>query len=184
MKKLRSLAIVLIGILMLPITVMAEEAVPISATTGVNVYYFYGDGCPFCSQLEEFFDNLDEEYKDMINVIRFEVWENRTNSALMSQVAAHLGVEAQGVPFFVIGDESFNGYSPEMDSDIKRAIREEYEQEERYTGVSEIINDSNAETSIPGETDSIIDASDLIIALVSILIIGGIVVLVVFARKK
>ena len=179
MKKLRYFVVVLIGILMLPMTVLATEVEPISASTEIDLFYFYGDGCPFCTQLEEFFTNLDEEYQSMINIIRFEVWQSEINSNLMRRVANHLGVESQGVPFFVIGEETFNGYSPEMDEDIKRAIREEFESEERYRGVAELINNSDAE-----ESDSIVDSSDLIIALVAIAIIGGVVALIIFARKK
>ena len=40
MKKLKLLFVMLIGILLVPCTVLAKDKDP------VNVYFFYGNGCP------------------------------------------------------------------------------------------------------------------------------------------
>lgn len=91
----------------------------------VNMYLFWGDGCPHCEELMKFLDNIEEEYKDLYNLYKFEVWHNEDNSQLMDQVADKFGKEANGVPFLVIGEESFIGYNEVMNKDIKKAIKEQ-----------------------------------------------------------
>jgi len=197
MKKFKLLAIILIGILVLPFSVFADEKEArgedieaISSSTKVNVYLFYGDGCNFCAEMEKFFAGLDNDYKDLINLKGFEVWYSEANADLMQAVAGHLGEDVSGVPFLVIGDKTFNGYSSDMDDEIKTAIRVEYDADERYTDIEDIINEHpDAVVSDFSEVEnttqeSKTNSSDIIITIVSILIIAGVVTLIVFARKK
>ena len=48
----------------------------------------------------------------------------------MSEAAEIMGDTASGVPYIVIGEESFMGYSSSSDENIKNAIKETYENEE------------------------------------------------------
>ncbi|MGN0993090.1 MAG: hypothetical protein ACI4PE_04140 [Bacilli bacterium] len=109
--------------LLLPFSVNANEK--------VNVYLFYGDGCPHCSALEKY---LDEEYsndKD-VKVYKYEVWNDADNQELWKKVEDVTGEEAKGVPYFVIGKEVFQGYSAgdvwekKVDDAIKKAKKTDY----------------------------------------------------------
>lgn len=75
----------------------------------VRVYEFWGQGCPHCAAAEPFLKQLDGEYEEM-EVVKYEVYYNRQNQDKYDKVAKAFGKKAEGVPFFVIGDESFNGY--------------------------------------------------------------------------
>lgn len=88
--------------LLLPFSVNANEK--------VNVYLFYGDGCPHCSALEEYLDKKYSNDKD-VKVYKYEVWNDVTNQELWKKVEDVTGEEAKGVPYFVIGKEVMQGYS-------------------------------------------------------------------------
>ena len=88
--------------LLLPFSVNANEK--------VNVYLFYGDGCPHCSALEEYLDENYSNDKD-VKVYKYEVWNDVTNQELWKKVEDVTGEEAKGVPYFVIGKEVIQGYS-------------------------------------------------------------------------
>lgn len=88
--------------LLLPFSVNANEK--------VNVYLFYGDGCPHCSALEEYLDEKYSNDKD-VKVYKYEVWNDVTNQELWKKVEDVTGEEAKGVPYFVIGKEVMQGYS-------------------------------------------------------------------------
>ena len=88
--------------LLLPFSVNANEK--------VNVYLFYGDGCPHCSALEEYLDENYSNDKD-VKVYKYEVWNDVTNQELGKKVEDVTGEEAKGVPYFVIGKEVMQGYS-------------------------------------------------------------------------
>ncbi len=76
----------------------------------LNAYLFYGQGCPHCAKEEEFLESIKDKYPTL-KVNTFEVYYNKENGELMSKVSKTLGVTANGVPFFVLGDKTFVGFS-------------------------------------------------------------------------
>lgn len=92
----------------------------------INVYLFWGDGCPHCEHAKDFFSN-NSEYSRYYNLIDYEVWYNSDNRELMSKIANEFEVSGNGVPFIVIGDKYFSGYSSRLDSEINEAIVTCYE---------------------------------------------------------
>lgn len=150
MKKLKYLFIVLVAFLAMPFTVFAEEteATPTPTATEeapskVNVYFFRGEGCPHCQELEEFFDSIEAEFGQYYNMNTYEVWYNQDNANLMQEVADKLGVSATGVPFLVIGDQSWNGYTSSYDAEIKAKILSEYSSTSRYDVMSSAAPEAN-----------------------------------------
>ena len=111
-----------------------------SAKDKVNVYLFRGEGCPHCEEAMEFFDSLSEEdeYKDLFNLVKKEVWYDENNSKLMQEVADALNEQVNGVPYIVIGSKTFSGYAESMDSEIKEAIKTAYDDKEYKDVVSEV----------------------------------------------
>ena len=92
----------------------------------INVYLFWGDGCPHCENAKNFFNELAIEYGDYYKFITYEVWNNTYNNDLLYDVASELGVNVRGVPFILIGEQYFSGYSSSSNEKIKNAIIEEY----------------------------------------------------------
>jgi glutaredoxin len=131
MKKLGYVLIALV-LLVIPFAASAKEK--------VNVYLFRGEGCPHCEEALEFFDALseDEEYKDLYSLVTYEVWYDSENQELMKNVADALNKEVSGVPFIVIGSETFSGYAASMDGKIKTTIKEAYESDDYKDIVKEV----------------------------------------------
>lgn len=89
----------------------------------VNIYLFWGNSCPHC---EDFLDFLEEntDYKDLYTLNTFEVWYNQDNYNLMNEFATALDEDVTGVPFIVIGNKSFKGFSSSLEEEILNAIKE------------------------------------------------------------
>ncbi len=86
-------------------------SIPVQASESVlNVYFFWGDGCPHCEKEKPFLEKLESENEN-IKVYRYEVWKNRKNLDLMVKVGKELKLDISGVPVTIIGDEAFVGYS-------------------------------------------------------------------------
>ena len=87
MKKL--LLIVILFSLIIP-SVVSEES-------DVDLYLFYGQRCPHCSQEKVFLDEIKEEYPQL-NIIEKEIYFNDKNRELFIQMSNSYGEEIQGVP--------------------------------------------------------------------------------------
>lgn len=81
----------------------------INATNKVNIYLFYGDGCPHCAEAEKYINTLYDKYD--IKLYRYEVWYNAVNQEKMTQVEKLLHTNATGVPFIIINNTSISGFS-------------------------------------------------------------------------
>ena len=91
----------------------------------VNIYLLWGKGCPHCSDFIEYLANY---YKDFshINLYAFETWYEEKNQDLFDIVGKEFSTQIRGVPFIVIGDKYFSGFSSAMESQIDSAIKAEY----------------------------------------------------------
>lgn len=120
MKKIKSLVILLIFVVLFPLGVKANEK--------INVYLFRRNGCGFCESALEFFTSLgeDEEYKEYFNLVEKEVSSSKKNANAMESVAKELNVNLEGVPFIVIGKENFEGYTASWNDSIKAIIKKAY----------------------------------------------------------
>ncbi len=75
----------------------------IHANNNVTLYFFWGKGCPHCAQEEIFLKQLEKKYPQL-EVKSYEVWYNRENAKLFSQMAEAYGTRPEGVPTTFIGD--------------------------------------------------------------------------------
>ena len=82
------------------------------APATVNLYFFWGQGCPHCHHEKEWLDKLAKKY-DHLKIHSIEVTAHRENRELLSRVAARLEVKVSGVPFTVVGNEYFIGWLDE-----------------------------------------------------------------------
>ncbi len=91
-----------------------------------TIYLFRGSSCGYCHKFLEFLNSILPEYGKYFKVKSYEVWQNTDNAKLMKKIANFLDETANGVPFIVIGDKVFTGYSNTFDDQIKKAIVEEF----------------------------------------------------------
>lgn len=85
----------------------------------VNIYLFWGDGCPHCKQE---FEWLDKQDKKSFNLYGFEVWHNKDNVKIMNKFSKALNEEVTGVPYTVIGNKSYTGFNEDVEKEITKAI--------------------------------------------------------------
>ena len=98
----------------------------------ITIYMFRGNGCGYCRNFLTFLNSITNEYGKYFKVVGFEVWSNEDNSKLLDKVSSFMGSEAGGVPYIIIGDKVFPGYAETYDEDIKTAIKELYDSEDKY----------------------------------------------------
>ena len=122
------------------------------------VYLFYGQSCGYCQKFLEFLNSIIPEYGKYFKVVGYEVWSNSSNADLMDKAAKILDKSADGVPFIVIGDQVFTGYSSSYDEKIKSAIKSLYDtkKDARYDILKEIENGDSKKGSGTSSTAVII----------------------------
>ena len=90
----------------------------------VNLYLFRGEGCPHCKEEEEWLKDIKDDYKDKLNIYDYEVWYNKDNAGIMKNVAKEFNTNVEGVPFTVIGNKYYIGFSDTQKSSIQDKIDE------------------------------------------------------------
>lgn len=180
MKKKLLLLILLLGFVALPFRVSAKEynTMDLKETLAddeieasfkeykpnsdaINIYMFRGKGCGFCHAFLEFLNGITDEYGKYFKLVSYEVWYDTDNSTLMNDVSTYLGEEASGVPYIIIGDKTFKGYSETYDEAIKRAITDLYKtkKSKRYDVFSEMKKhpnkNNNGTTELTSNTNMI-----------------------------
>lgn len=184
MKRILECLIIIILLFSVTINVSAEtkEAKETKATkteekitcdNKVNIYLFWKNGCPYCEAAKTYFSSIEEKYGDCFELKKYNVVESRENSQLMEKVGAYFGDDVSGVPYIVIGEETFNGYASRLNADIEKAIVENANKEEVFD-VLKVIDNKNESRS----SDTIVTILILLVA------IGGIVALVRTSRSN
>ena len=91
------------------------------AANSLQIYFFYGTGCPHCSQVEEYFEkeNIYTKYP----VIKKEIYFNKDNALLFNTLLDNLKIlnNARGVPTVVLGDKALIGDKLIIDNFINEA---------------------------------------------------------------
>lgn len=94
----------------------------------VIIHFFRGQGCSRSAEAEEWFESIKGEYGNLFVVIDYETWYDSNNVKLMEAVAKSRGDEVSGVPYIIIGNKSWNGftesYEQEMINEIKSVSSE------------------------------------------------------------
>jgi Thioredoxin. len=84
-------------------TTTAASSAPVIATDDSTVYFFYGEECPHCKNVEPFIDNISKKYPD-VTINRLEIWHNQTNNRVYNALNAAAGISSPpGVPEVIVG---------------------------------------------------------------------------------
>jgi thiol-disulfide isomerase/thioredoxin len=91
----------------------------------LNVYYFWGNGCPHCAKQKPYMEEFKKKYPE-VRFYDYEIYYNKKNVGLLQEAAQALGVSNIGVPFTIIADTPFVGFTegmvPQMEERIKEAL--------------------------------------------------------------
>jgi cytochrome c biogenesis protein CcdA/glutaredoxin len=155
MKRLSLLIVVLAGFLLLAV----QPAVSAQAEYPVDIYMFWGNGCPHCAMAKPYLEELAERYPQ-VRLHLYEVWYDEGNLAIFQQMAGAYGFEPHGVPTIFIGSQYWEGYSDTIAQQIETAVAS-CSQEACVNPGAGIIP---GETSLPGagEPQAAVDAADTI----------------------
>ena len=98
------------------------------------LYFYYGDGCPHCSQVEPFIEQMAEKYPDL-DVRQYEVYNNPVNSSRLTQAFEDYGIPAnqRGVPIAFLNGVYFLGDRPilnNLEGEINKILIKTEEEEE------------------------------------------------------
>lgn len=183
MKKLMFLFIALLAVVVIPFGVYADEEyseeyteesteVVEEQSREAKIYFFRGEGCSHCAEAEEWFKEIEEEYGSKFEIVDYETWYNEDNAELMQAAAEARGESADGVPYIIVGNKSWNGFADDYKQEILDQINAVYEQEvaDRYD-IIELIDKGNV-----GKKDDDKDSNgSSIAALILILLVAGVI---------
>lgn len=114
MKRYIVILLLCFGFLFVP-TCLAEDK--------VDLYLFYGKGCPHCAKELTFLKELEDQYPNL-QVHLYETWDHAENNKLLTRVKSALGIQNSYVPFTVINGFSYTGYSENVAYQIEKRIQD------------------------------------------------------------
>ena len=112
MKKI--LLLILIAFLLIPIDCFAT-------VNEVNIYFFHSATCDICKQEKTYLQALKDRYPN-IRVYEYETSDNEDNYKLMREIKNLYGESRTGVPFTVIADTPYHGFSEAVKCKMQKVI--------------------------------------------------------------
>jgi len=83
-----------------------------SVTSGILdpvLTLFWGEGCPRCAEEKEFLDGIEDAYPGL-QIVKYEVKENKTNLALLKQWCSEWDMDCSTLPVTFIGGKAFANF--------------------------------------------------------------------------
>lgn len=114
----------------------------------ITIYFFRGKGCKFCRAFLSYLNDIVPEYGKYFNVVAYDVWNDRNSDKLLDEVSEFLNQPSEGIPYAIIGDTVFNGYSTDYDEAIKETIKKEYNKKKRYDVLFEMKESKENENKV------------------------------------
>ncbi len=123
MKKVFLAVLLMLCISIISVTaVMAEnETRAEEGPFTVHLHLFYGAGCPHCSKLRIFMEDIKPKYPSMI-VYEHEVYSDVEGRSLFEQMSADFNVSIEGVPTVFIDGKVIVGFSNSIGESIEQEI--------------------------------------------------------------
>ena len=82
----------------------------------LNIYLFYGDGCPHCAAEEKFLNEYLKKDKS-VKLHKYEIWYDTENAKKYKEVNKILNDNSNSIPYLIIGNNSrFENYATDTDS--------------------------------------------------------------------
>ena len=94
----------------------------VTAAPILNIYFFWGDGCPHCLQAKPFLNSFVAKNPNALRLHSYEVWYDEENNKLMEEIAAAYDAELTGVPVIFIGDRYWIGFNEEIRQEVTATI--------------------------------------------------------------
>ena len=113
----------------------------------------------------------------MFKVVDYETWYDEDNAELMKKVADARGEEANGVPYIIIGNKSWNGFAESYASEMLEEIKSEYEKDvkDRYDIMKLLPNGIKKDEK---------KSNDVLVLILILVVVGGVCFGVYKARNN
>jgi glutaredoxin len=98
-----------------------DDPAPSDNAALVNIYFFWGDGCPHCAAAKPFLEELSEQYEE-VELRAFEVYYDEEYRSLFGAMAAEFEFEPRFVPTIFVGDQYWEGYNLGYDAQIEAKV--------------------------------------------------------------
>ncbi|WP_291315690.1 hypothetical protein [Desulfuromonas sp.] len=92
------------------------------APAKVTLHFFWAESCPHCAEQRPFLEGLQERYP-RLEVLDYEIWNNRANFDLLVSLAESFGQEAVSTPATAIDGRLWFGFSDPVASEIEEVLQ-------------------------------------------------------------
>lgn len=116
-------------LLLLPISINAKEK--------VDLYLFHSETCSHCQAEIEYLSKLEKEY-DNLELHLYEINNSKKNTELMIEIKDKLDIDSPNVPFAIIGNYYYIGYSDGIKEGIKELV-DKYSEEKQIDVIKPIL---------------------------------------------
>lgn len=113
MKKIKILLVAIFMMLLFLPNVKAEE--------NLKFYLFYQESCPHCHDEMEFINSIKDEYPT-VDFVFYEIPLNEMNYNFYNKVLKKTKINANGVPFTIIGTDYYVGFNEEISKNIVESL--------------------------------------------------------------
>jgi cytochrome c biogenesis protein CcdA/glutaredoxin len=115
------LLLILLPLLLLSsAAVFAQEAAMPQAE--IHLHLFYGQGCPHCSQVRLFLEDIGSKYPSLI-IHEHEVYSDDAGRILFQEMSNNFNVSVEGVPTIFIDDKVIVGFNDAIANLVEDAIK-------------------------------------------------------------
>ena len=103
-RKIKKMKKILIALSFLFLFLFTANFVQAQDEKPVEIYFFWGEGCPYCAQESEFLDKMEDKYPTL-TLKKFEIYNSTSNFELLEEMkdkynAGHI----HSVPVIFVGD--------------------------------------------------------------------------------
>ncbi len=102
-------------------TVQAKPVLQ-SEQTSLDIFMFWGDGCPHCAAAKPYFEELAKKNPQIV-LHFYEVWNDQSNRDYFIAFSQAHGFEPTGVPTIFIGDRYWVGFNDQIQLEIDAAVQ-------------------------------------------------------------
>ena len=114
----------------------------VDASNKIDLYLFHSKTCPHCKEEIKYLEELKKE-KSNVFIHLYEVTENKENSKLLKTIQNIMDEETNYVPFTIIGNKVYVGFSNNTKLKIENTIKSYEKESDKYIDVVDgIINNT------------------------------------------
>lgn len=93
----------------------------------INLYLFWMNGCIYCQQEKDYLEILKKEHGNLFQINEFEISKSSKNREILNYFSNKMGDTVTGVPYTIIGNKSFMGFTESYKEEFVSTIREQYQ---------------------------------------------------------